>query len=272
MHMAAVFQGLKRMHRSPILRCGVLVLLLWSSWAFGQEGILLAPEKAEAIGRKVWHNEGLGKVENLAVWNKGEDFPSFGIGHFIWYPGGVTGPFEESFPQLLRHLGEHAALPSWLAEAQGAPWRSREEFLAAAGSAELEGLRRLLLDTIPQQTAFIVARMEAALPKMLDALETPAARARVERQFYRVARQPNGVYALIDYVNFKGEGTSPRERYRGEGWGLLQVLEHMSEDAEDVMAEFVRAADYVLTRRVRNAERDEDRWLPGWRNRLRTYL
>ena len=36
---------------------------------------------------------------------------------------------------------------------------------------------------------------------------------------------------LIDYVNFKGEGVLETERYRGRGWGLLQVLEGMPEQA-----------------------------------------
>lgn len=254
-------------------------LLLWSLLASGLASAQSAPgltltlplEQARAIGERIWHNEGLGKVENLTVWNRGEDFPSFGIGHFIWYPAGVDGPFQESFPQLLAHLGQAVALPAWLERAGGAPWRSRDEFYARIDSREMNELRVLLRDTIPQQVAFIVLRMDAALPKMLDAVPDPARRAHVERQYRRVAAAPNGLYALIDYVNFKGEGTSPDERYKGEGWGLLQVLEHMR-DGHDAMPEFVRAADHVLTRRVENAGRDESRWLPGWRNRLRTYL
>ncbi len=93
----------------------------------------------------------------------------------------------------------------------------------------------------------------------------------MQQQFYRIANSPNGLYALIDYVNFKGEGTSPKERYNNLGWGLLQVLETMP-GTGDAMSEFVQAADFVLTRRVQNASRDESRWLPGWRNRLKTYL
>ena len=34
----------------------------------------------------------------------------------------------------------------------------------------------------------------------------------------------------MDYVNFKGEGVSSSERYRGQGWGLLQVLESNAGD------------------------------------------
>jgi hypothetical protein len=75
----------------------------------------------------------------------------------------------------------------------------------------------------------------------------------------------------VDYVNFKGEGTLETERYKGEGWGLLQVLETMGEGP--ALQEFSRAADKVLTRRVQNSppERGEQRWLAGWRSRVRSY-
>lgn len=235
-----------------------------------QISLQLTPAQARAIGDKIWHNEGAGKVENLTVWNRGEAFPSFGIGHFIWYPVGVDGPFTESFPQLLQYLKRTTTLPAWLEQAGDAPWRSRDEFYAAIDSAEMGELRRLLERTIAQQVAFMVARMEATLPKMLATLPDEAEGEHVRRQFYRIARQDNGVYALIDYINFKGEGTAAKERYEGQGWGLLQVLEQMHND-KPALQEFVRAADFVLSRRVRNAPRDELRWLPGWRKRLQTY-
>ncbi len=40
----------------------------------------------------------------------------------------------------------------------------------------------------------------------------------IKKQFYRVAQSPIGLYVLIDYINFKGEGTNIRERYNGQGW------------------------------------------------------
>jgi hypothetical protein len=226
---------------------------------------------AQTIGNKIWRNEGLGKVENLTVWNRGEEFPSLGIGHFIWYPAGVTGPFEESFPQLLQTLQQERPLPQWLHNSRHAPWNSRDAFYAEINTPRMNELRQLLKETIPQQTAFIIRRMEAALPKMLATLDNDQQRDHVRQQFYRVANTHNGLYALIDYINFKGEGTSPKERYKDQGWGLLQVLETMPGNG-DAMSEFVHSADVVLTRRVQNANRDESRWLPGWRNRLRTYL
>jgi len=232
--------------------------------------IQLSKNEARVIGQRIWQNEGAGKDENLLVWNEGEDFPSLGIGHFIWYPAGVEGPFVESFPALLEQLKKNATVPQWLRELKDAPWSSRAEFYNDINSWRMVELRDLMKNTMPQQVAFIVQRLEAALPKMLATLPT-GQQAQVEQQFYRVAQSPNGVYALIDYVNFKGEGISLSERYRGEGWGLLQVLQGMRVENGNVMTAFARSADAVLTRRVNNAPRDESRWLAGWRKRIESY-
>jgi hypothetical protein len=105
---------------------------------------------------------------------------------------------------------------------------------------------------------------------MLEAAQV-GEREKIRRNFYRVAAEPLGPYALVDYVNFKGEGTLESERYKGEGWGLLQVLEAMGDGP--ALLEFRRAAELVLSRRVKNSPpgRRESRWLPGWKNRIRTY-
>jgi len=228
------------------------------------------PEQAAAIGQQIWQNEGAGKVKNLTVWNQAEAFPSFGIGHFIWFPQGVQQPFQESFPALRDYLARHHPLPEWLAQAPHAPWQSREQFYREIDSPEMNQLREILQQTIPLQVNVIVQRLQQALPKMLATLPREQ-QAHVERQFYRVAQQPNGLYVLIDYVNFKGEGSNPKERYQGKGWGLLQVLQTMLGESDDVLGEFRQAADLVLTRRVANAPRDESRWLAGWRKRLSSY-
>ena len=97
----------------------------------------------------------------------------------------------------------------------------------------------------------------------------------VRKQFYRVANSPNGLYPLIDYVNFKGEGTNPDERYKGQGWGLLQVLENMKGTGSEKAAvvEFSNSAKFVLQRRVDNSDpsRNEKKWLEGWFKRCDTY-
>lgn len=237
--------------------------------------IRLSPEQALEIGKRIWVNEAGGTVKALTHWNQGEDFASLGIGHFIWYPAGRDGPFQESFPKLLDFLEDRGvSLPAWLRGDPDCPWPDRDSFYRDIESPRLHELRTMLVDTVGLQAQFLAQRLEAALPKILDALP-PAEREPVRRQFYRVADHPVGVYALVDYVNFKGEGVSPTERYKGQGWGLLQVLQGMTgeDPGPPALDEFARSADTVLTRRVANSppERDEQRWLPNWRKRIQTY-
>src|SRR5437763_1763832 len=100
---------------------------------------------------------------------------------------------------------------------------SRADFFRAQHTAEMSQLRQFLVDTVDLQTEFLIARLQSALPKMLNEA-APSDRANVQQQFERMAKTPRGCYALVDYVNFKGEGVLHTERYHGHGWGLLQVL------------------------------------------------
>jgi hypothetical protein len=247
------------------------------SVAHGAGAIELSRADAMQIGRKIWKNECGGTISGLTSWNTGENFASLGIGHFIWYPKGVRGPFEESFPELVRFASARGAkLPSVAVAHRetGCPWSSRAEFVAANDAPEMNELRRFLAETIDLQADFLVQRVQRALPKMLTEV-SPDERAKVQRQFERVASTSQGCYALVDYVNFKGEGVLDTERYRGQGWGLLQVLQGMNgtEDGRGAAAEFAKSARAVLSRRVQNspAERNESRWLGGWLQRVGTY-
>jgi hypothetical protein len=236
--------------------------------------ISISHSDALKIGKRVWQNECNGTVSGLTSWNQGEDFASLGIGHFIWYPKGRRGPFEESFPKLVSFISNRGAkLPTLLLGARACPWNSRAEFVRAQNSIEMNQLRRFLVDTIDLQAEFLVARLEAALPKML-AEAAPADRINVQQQFERLTKTPQGCYGLVDYVNFKGEGVLHTERYQGQGWGLLQVLENMHGNSQSGAAdEFTRAAKTVLTRRVQNSPpaRHESRWLTGWLRRVTSY-
>jgi hypothetical protein len=231
--------------------------------------------EALRIGHKVWENECNGSVAGLTSWNEGENFASLGIGHFIWYPKDVHGPFDESFPKLVNFISHRGAkLPSMLLAAGElhCPWNSRAEFLRAQQTIEMKELRQFLSDTVDLQTEFLISRLQAALPKMLAEADR-SQREQVERNFNRVASTTNGCYALVDYVNFKGEGVLHTERYNGEGWGLLQVLSEMRTNDSGAVGEFSRAASVVLKRRVANSppERHEGRWLSGWLNRINSY-
>jgi hypothetical protein len=262
-------------HHAGRIRAVCLLFIASAGTAGAAEAVRISDADALRIGKRIWQNESNGTVAGLTAWNAGENFASLGIGHFIWYPQGVHGPFEESFPKLLAFARErHAAVPAWLSQSSSCPWNSRAEFSSAQNSPQIRELRQFLSRTIDLQAQFMVTRLQQSLAKMLDEA-APADRANIERQFARVASTPHGCYALVDYVNFKGEGVLHTERYRGEGWGLLQVLEqmHSNENGASAAREFSNSAAAMLRRRVQNSppERHEARWLPGWLNRVHSY-
>ena len=95
-------------------------------------------------------------------------------------------------------------------------------------------------------------------PKMLE--DAPVSvQAIIRQKFEKVARSAQGMYALVDYVNFKGEGVLASERYRGEGWGLLQVLEGMQNPSSNSPTkDFAQSAKVVLNRRVQQFSRPNE--------------
>ena len=271
----------------------LLVIPVFAGIAMASAGVQgddypsLTNDQAQWLGNQIYSNECGRRAECLTAWNAGEDFPSMGIGHFIWYRKGQEEIYSETFPALLRFMQDAGvSIPGWLLEeALEAPWENREAFLADSDSARMRELRTFLGTHTGVQTAFIISRFENALAHMLDSVDTGGTdpelnhtgtmvRARLENNFYRVAAStpPYGLYALVDYVNFKGTGISPLESYKGQGWGLKQVLLGMDED-EDALSAFIGEARNLLSQRVDNApqERDESRWLAGWNNRLNTY-
>jgi hypothetical protein len=236
----------------------------------------LSDQQLTWIGRQVYRNECASRRSCLVHWNQGEAFPSLGIGHFIWYPVGVEGPYMESFPSMVEFLAERGvALPAWLPEAirHGAPWVTRDEFLRAEGSDErVEELRQLLEREQAAQTAFLLQRARGALERVASASGDPVT---TRRKIRLLSETPGGAYALIDYVNFKGEGLAESERYGGVGWGLLQVLETMEapRSRAGALPAFRQAAAEVLTSRAKRAGNpiEREQWLPGWLNRVKTY-
>ncbi|MBK1791616.1 hypothetical protein [Persicirhabdus sediminis] len=236
----------------------------------------LSRSDKQKIGQKIWLNESGGKVSGLTAWNQGEEFPSLGIGHFIWYPVNYNGPYTESFPQFLNyaHRAGRKDIPSWLKSTPKCPWPNRTAFQADINGQRLSELRKFLANSVELQTDFIIHRSEQSLGKMMNA--APASqRARIQANYRKLATTSNGTYALIDYPNFKGDGTNPNERYKGEGWGLMQVLLEMRDvpSGQAAANEFAAAAKRRLDLRIKNSDpaRGENRWRAGWHNRCDTY-
>ncbi len=261
------------MQAACLLGMGMFVFAAISAPVAAQAESLSAAQKA-AIGRKIWQNECAGSVDGLTTWNAGEEFPSMGIGHFIWYPAGFKGRFEESWPQFAAYAKKQGAQPPAVALERHSPWRSKAEFQRDFKGPRLAALRKWLAANVALQTDFIIARSRAALPKILAAAPG-SEKARIEANYRKVRTTPQGTYALIDYVNFKGDGTQVSERYQGRGWGLLQVLGEMRDvpAGPQAAAEFAAAAKRVLSRRIANSppDRGEKRWEEGWHNRCSTY-
>lgn len=257
-------------------RFGLVTTVLLIAGGNAIAAINLSKAETRRIGNRIWQNECGGTLVGLTSWNAGENFASLGIGHFIWYPKGVRGPFDESFPKFVDFAATRGVqLPEVLRAKDGCPWNSRAEFNQSSQSPPMKQLREFLGRTVDLQAEFLVNRLQQALPKMLA--ETGASNgAQVQERFDRVAGSAMGCYALVDYVNFKGEGVLATERYAGQGWGLLQVLRGMSQEttAREAVKGFAQSARTVLKNRVRNSppERNEARWLPGWLKRIDTYV
>ncbi|CAA6827714.1 MAG: Unknown protein [uncultured Thiotrichaceae bacterium] len=230
------------------------------------------------IGQKIFVNEAGGDRSKLVHWNYGENFGAMGIGHWTWYPAGKTRyRYGNTFPGLLSFMETKGVqLPQWLkvAKVRGAPWANRSQLMRAKNTHQVRELEQLLHNTKDIQAEYIIQRAKRAMPRLVKTSPGPL-RSRVSQNLHAVSNSPGGWYALVDYVNFKGEGLNRRGGYRGQNWGLLQVLENMqpAPAGQPALNNFATSAMQVLQRRVRNSppSRGESRWLTGWSNRINTY-
>lgn len=248
-----------------------LILFLVSSASL--PALEISELDASIIAQKIWMNECNQTIEGLMTWNQGEGFASLGIGHFIWYPMGKTDKFVETFPTLVQFLKDHKVqLPHWLNPKTTCPWHSREEFEKSKRSGKMGELRNLLTKTITLQALFMAERFSSIEPALIKGLPKSDVD-HIQAQIERLGKAPGGTYVLLDYLNFKGDGTNPSESYEDKGWGLRQVLLKMPGNTDNPIEEFISGATKVLTDRVELSppQRNEARWLPGWLNRLKTY-
>ena len=238
--------------------------------------IKLSSSDRQKIGNKIWQNESGGTVAGLTHWNTGEEFPSMGIGHFIWYPRGFQGRWTESFPRFVAYVNQRMpeSMPEWVLGSRHCPWPDKESFARDFNGPRLRELRYWLANNISLQTDYIIETSREALPNIMSAAPAQQ-RAVIKANYEKVSTTANGTYSLIDYVNFKGDGTNPTERYNRQGWGLMWVLIEMRDvpTGQAAASEFAAAAKRCLDRRITNspASRGEKRWRAGWHNRCDTY-
>lgn len=253
----------------------VFLLIFALSVLYPAFSINISNAELQKIGQKIFQNECSGHTKFLTHWNEGESFGSFGIGHFIWYPDGKKGIFNEKFSQFLAFLKiNNVSLPDFLQPGKPCPWKTRDDFYKDYNSEKMVCLKKLLDSTKPLQVKFMAENLESSIPKIKEAASQDKKQI-VEEQLNKMLIAKNGLYPLIDYVNFKGDGTKPSERYKGQGWGLLQVLENMkdSNNNSDIVKNFAQSAKLILKKRVENSpnKKQEQKWLPGWLKRIDTY-
>ncbi|MCP3673923.1 MAG: hypothetical protein GY829_05575 [Gammaproteobacteria bacterium] len=244
--------------------------------------IELTQKQANFIAMKVWQNEGAGLDKYLVHWNDGEDFASVGIGHFIWFSKGHTEKFRETFPMVIAFMeAKNVAMPEWLNSSTPLPWNSKTEFYAAKNlnSKKYLELFEFLKTTKVYQAEFLAQRLNKALPQILRTIDNLKEKKLIEQRFNNIlyntdgSSNERGIYVLLDYINFKGEGTVISERYNSQGWGLLQVLTNLDPNEENRFKAFAKSAEAMLSRRIKNSppERGEERWRKNWTNRVNGY-
>jgi hypothetical protein len=233
-----------------------------------QDQIIEAKLKAAQDGRVY-------KEPTMISWDE-RGFAYVGVCEAIWYPEtpDKDKKFLGDWPAFCESLKEQGIDVPDLALAP-APWHSQEEL-----NADLENLnksdeeiadpdqinRKHQLselvnflkreDVIKSEYGSRVDRLEKAIdPNSESSIlkDLPPGKAEIIKANFNLvahikpdARRPVGLYALVDYCNFKGEGTAPAERYNTEPWGLGEVLFLMN----DLRSDEKTLNDYVAALRL----------------------
>lgn len=230
------------------------------------------------IADRVFKNECNEEKDCLLEWGAGENFLSLGLEHFIWYPERSPNIFKEGFRSYLQYARDSGVrLPVWLDKTPfpPCPWSSREQFLNSKGSQQYNELMDFMVRTKQCQAEYLIENTKRSLQEIV-AVTPQDQRSRITKYISQLSSNAQGLYSIIDYIDFKGAGIGRSEEFKGQGWGLLQVLEGMKDKptSQEALEEFVRSAKLVLTHRVYYApvDRHEERWLQGWLRRVDTYL
>ncbi len=239
-----------------------------------------SPQKVEEVFKSVWLTEQMmdafiqkiekseydGDQRNIVQWNPGETFPSLGIGHFIWLQAGSKEKFQESFPEMIQYLQSHwATLPASCANLDirngSCPWNTVEDMKKFPGLQDLKDF----LGTPANKRLQFMFIFEKRLVPFLDSSSWQKLKQLISSDPARVP------YAVIDYINFKGEWLNPDKDVEivwGQKvqWWLKQVLDGMKEPFN--LASFKDSAKRVLQSRD---PKKVDESKKGWLARIDAY-
>lgn len=235
--------------------------------------VRLTSAQMKTIGHQIYLNETGGKPDKLVFWNPGEDFPSMGIGHFIWVREDSASGFGDSFKGLLKYMQSRGAkFPPFLnnlAPYFECPWQTYADYKREEFSNEVEELRVFLADTFDIQVQYFFERLSRSLPQIFASLQ-PSEKTRIRNYIVSLSKTNASWYPIVDYVNFKGSGHTHTTVNAQGGWGLKQVLLSVDTGSSDFARAFYNASKEVLTERTSLRPYDL-RWLEGWDARMKTY-
>jgi hypothetical protein len=236
--------------------------------------INLSHSQKQKIGKQIFQNETGGDPKKLVHWNIGEDFPSLGIAHFIWIPQNANVVFGDSFKSLAKYYkGLGVRLPSILERLSPnfeCPWRNSSEFWSQRSTTEVMELERFLRATFDIQVTYVIERLRRDLPSVFEGLSL-AQQKLIDKNINSLSSSKAGWYPVVDYLNFKGSGSSQIATNYSGGWGLRQVLLGMNPNSSNPPEAFYVSAKAVLSKRISYRSQDE-RWREGWNKRVYTYV
>jgi hypothetical protein len=237
---------------------------------------------------------------NVLAWQQNSDgthmnatgYVGIGLGSYIWYGANNRENYVEDWPTVAQALQSHdVTLPAW---ALGVcPWSNEADFDAAntPGSpyyADIQALNttlqtdpaaldvqfrfgpwaRLLRGVTPNSDTpgdYMFGYDPIKAPNALISLP-PGEAELIGANFSAVSTvqgfgHPLGMYALVDYDNFKGEGTAVTEIHNTQHWGESAVLEKMGPlDIQiDPLTTFINSGLEVLHDRIVNTEMENKR-------------
>lgn len=219
------------------------------------------PSFVTETAQQIFKNEAGGSKDMLAYWSDIEAFASLGMNHYLWAPNAAAAEKHgQTFPSFIRYAQSRGVNPpQWMLESIYLPWATRAEFNQAKANKDpkMTELQNFIEDTMSLQAEFSIDRAEKAFTRLQK--DYPELMPKVEALF----KTKQGVFAFIDYVNFKGEGYGSGD----SGYGLVQVLRGMklSDDKTPVQS-FEESAKQALRRR-----KDAASSIKGWSARIDRY-
>jgi len=176
------------------------------------------------IGKQIWQNESNGTVAGLTAWNAGKLRFTWNWAFYL-VPEACVARSKKAFQNCSRsceNVTGDSGVPISRPLAQELARRifQRAQIQRKCGTATISRAHNRCAGAIHVARLPTIARQDARMKPRRQIAPLWSA------QFARVASTSHGCYALVDYVNFKGEGVTYRTLSRRR-LGITPSLEQM---------------------------------------------